>query len=184
MGSTTDPRSPAALVATALVVGKRLPLLPLIFLVRPSVRARRNPCSCPILSNGDRVGPVSWPPRLCCQAAIRIRSLRLTPLTRRHGIACRRNCGIFGHGHGGIAAADLSNRPEQTGRRHRAAGKGDDWVRTRTGWEREARWFAATSYEPALHPAVVAAAPSAWRRCGPWWRSALRRGPRHRSKIR
>lgn len=53
-------------------------------------------------------------------------------------------------------SADVSNRPEKISRHRGAAGGGDDWVRTRTGWEREARWFAATSYEPALHPAVVA----------------------------
>jgi hypothetical protein len=45
-----------------------------------------------------------------------------------------------------------------SGHRTATAGEADDWVRTRTGWEHEAKWFATVGrYEPALHPAVVAA---------------------------
>jgi hypothetical protein len=36
--------------------------------------------------------------------------------------------------------------------------KRDDWVRTRNGWERETKWPGPlVVYQPALHPAVVAA---------------------------
>ncbi len=56
------------------------------------------------------------------------------------------------------SSAEAANRSEQISHQHGATGEGDDWVRTRTGWEREAKWFASSaSYAPALHPAVVAA---------------------------
>lgn len=54
-------------------------------------------------------------------------------------------------------SADVSNRAEESRRHRGAAGAVDDWVRTRTGWEREAKWIASSGYEPALHPVVVAA---------------------------
>jgi hypothetical protein len=52
----------------------------------------------------------------------------------------------------------VSNRAERPSGHRGAARKTDDWVRTRTGWEHEAKWFAtASQYEPTLHPAVIAA---------------------------
>jgi hypothetical protein len=52
----------------------------------------------------------------------------------------------------------VANLSEQMGGHRGAAGKADDWVRTRTGWEHEAKWFATVGrYEPTLHPAVIAA---------------------------
>jgi hypothetical protein len=55
-------------------------------------------------------------------------------------------------------SGDVANRSEQLGGPRGAAGKVDDWVRTRTGWEHEAKWFATVGrYEPTLHPAVIAA---------------------------
>ena len=55
-------------------------------------------------------------------------------------------------------SAGVANRSEPIVARRGSAGKVDDWVRTRTGWEHEAKWFATVGrYEPALHPAVVAA---------------------------
>ena len=55
-------------------------------------------------------------------------------------------------------AAGAGNQSEPADHPGGAATAGNDWVRTRVGWEREAKWFAnSISYEPGLHPAVVAA---------------------------
>jgi hypothetical protein len=55
-------------------------------------------------------------------------------------------------------STSFTNRSEQIAGHRAGGGKVDDWVRTRTGWEHEAKWFATVGrYEPSLHPAVVAA---------------------------
>jgi hypothetical protein len=53
-------------------------------------------------------------------------------------------------------AASTYESSQQIGMGQHAPQKVDDWVHTRTGWERRSNW-APRIYQPALHPAIVAA---------------------------